>query len=95
MEENMVNEFADVAAEESLNKVVDLVPTDGMDVKTVGIVAGASFVAGVVVSKVAKPIARKIKSIWINRKKKVDKDDFKVVEDVEATEVPDEESKAN
>lgn len=92
MEENMVNDFAETAIDEGV-KVYDLVPTESMNVKTGLIVAGVSFVAGVVVTKVAKPVINKVKSIWTKRK--VSKDDFEVVEDAEVTEVSEEESEVN
>lgn len=66
--------------------VTDLVVSSGVDGKTVGIIAGATFIAGIIVGKVARPIGRKIKSI-ITKRKKRDDDDF--FDDVEFEEVND------
>lgn len=76
MDENLMNDVVETAADNVVT-VTEVLP--GYSTKQVGIVAGVSFVAGVIACKVAKPVWRKIKGVFW--KDKVTKDDFEVVED--------------
>lgn len=75
MEENLMNDVAETTADHVVT-VTEMLP--GYSTKQVGIVAGVSFVAGVIACKVAKPVWRKIKGVF--RKDKATEDDFEVVE---------------
>ena len=80
--EEMKMEEANKIIEETLDstgfEVTEMLPENPGVGKKLAIAGGVGFVAGVVVSKVAKPVAK-----WVRSKfqKKVSNDDFEVVED--------------
>ena len=67
MEENLMDDVVETA--DHVVTVTEMLP--GYSTRQVGIVAGVSFVAGVIACKVAKPVWRKIDGVF--RKYKVTK----------------------